>query len=140
MNYLARREYSQAELQQKLVQKGFPAAVVRAVIADLRDRGLQSDARFAEVFTRSRLAKGYGAQRIRQELRQRGIVESDTADLTPTDWDDQISRVHARKFGETLPESLPAMGVRERYLLRRGFSGEQIRRLFRRLRDGDGDT
>ena len=101
--------------------------------------GLQSDARFAEVFTRSRAGKGYGAYRIRQELRQRGIGGEDAPDLKAMDWDRLIGQVYARKYGDTLPESLPERAKREHFLERRGFGRDDIRRLFRRLKDGGDD-
>jgi regulatory protein len=100
---------------------------------------LQSDARFAEVFIRSRADKGYGAYRIRQELRQRGIEGEDAGDLKDMDWDGRIERVYAKKYGRTVPESLPERAARERFLERRGFGRDQIRRLFRRLRQGGED-
>jgi len=139
MGYLARREHSKEELHQKLVQKGFPQRLVDNVIADFCDRGLQSDARFVEVFARNRLAKGHGLYRIRQELRQRGIDEGEISALASLDWDDQIERVYARKFGDSPPCSLRERMTRERFLLGRGFSGEQIRYLFRRLREGGSE-
>jgi len=139
MNYLARSEHSQEELRQKLLHKGFPEQLIGEVIAELRDRNLQSDVRFAEVFTRTRVAKGYGVCRIRQELRQRGITEGDNADMAAMDWDAQIDKIYGRKFGEKLPDILHERAARERYLLRRGFTGDQVRRLFRRLRESASD-
>ena len=139
MGYLARREHSQEELRLKLVHKGFPETLVNAVIADFSERGLQSNARFAEVFTRSRLVRGLGAQRIRHELRQRGIRDQQIPEMAGLNWDEQISRVHARKFGDDPPATLPERAARERFLLGRGFTGEQIRRLFRRLREGGNE-
>lgn len=106
----------------------------------MRERGLQSDTRFAVALARDRVARGYGAVRIAQELRERGLARVDVADLLDTDWDSQIDRVHARKFGAGLPDSLKERATRERYLLRRGFSGDEIRRLFRRLRDGASEA
>ncbi len=135
MACLARREHSQAELQFKLEQKGFSGALVRQVIVDFQARGLQSDARYAEVFIRSRIARGYGAARIRQELLFRGIDREVIDASLDGDADGQIERVYARKFGAGVPASLEERRVRERFLLRRGFSGDQIRHLFRRLRD-----
>jgi regulatory protein len=52
------------------------------------------------------------------------------------DWDGLIGKVYAKKFGNTLPDSLPELAARERFLVRRGFERDQIRRLFRRLRQG----
>ena len=135
LRYLSRREYGRAELRQKLLAKGYPESLVDEVVADALRAGLQSDARFAEVFVRSRVGKGYGLNRIRQELRQRGI--EDDSDLKATDWDGVIERAYAKKFGETLPESLPERAARERFLLQRGFGRDHIRQLFRRLRQGD---
>lgn len=109
------------------------------MLADLAEEGLQSDARYAEVFTRSRIGKGYGAYRIRQELRQRGIEGEDAPDLAEMDWDGLIGQVYAKKYGETLPESLPERAARERFLERRGFGRDDIRRLFRRLQEGGED-
>jgi regulatory protein len=139
MNYLARREHSQEELRLKLSQRGFSERLINEVIGELRDENLQSDARFAEVFTRSRVAKGYGVYRIRQELRQRGIAEGDSAEMAAMDWDAQIEKIYDRKFGGKFPESLTDRAARERYLLRRGFTGDQVLRLFRRLREGGSD-
>lgn len=121
-------------MRHKLVAKGFPEDIVDAVIAELAREGLQSDVRFAEVFVRSRQSKGYGTLRIRQELRQRGIQGEDQPDLRQMDWDGLIEQVYAKKFGDTVPESLPERAARERFLERKGFGRDQIRRLFRRLR------
>jgi regulatory protein len=129
-------------LRQKLLAKGYPETIVDQVVADLAQEGLQSNARFAEVFIRSRAEKGYGMNRIRQELRQRGLEggdEADLPDLNEWDWDSLIGKVYAKKFGHTLPDSLPERAARENFLVRRGFGRDQIRRLFKRLRQGDDD-
>ena len=139
MGYLARREHSQLELRQKLCGKGFPMDVVSQVIADLSARGLQSDSRYAEIYSRSRLSRGYGPLRIRQELRQRGIDAGLLVDLDLAVADDTLEKTHERKFGTRPPESTEERSERERFLLRRGFSGDQIRRLFRKLRNGGVD-
>lgn len=136
LNYLARREHSRVELRRKVLRKGFPAELIDGVITDLHERGLQSDARCASALARDRVARGYGVIWIGQDLRQRGLAECDASELADTDWDAQIGRVHARKFGEAPPDSPREQATRERYLRRRGFSGDEIRRLFRRLRDG----
>ncbi|RQW83880.1 MAG: regulatory protein RecX [Methylococcus sp.] len=139
MGYLARREHSQLELTQKLSRKGFPMDIVSQVIAELSIRGLQSDSRYAEIYVRSRLSRGYGPLRIRQELRHRGIDAKLLADLQPVGADDNLLKIHDRKFGAGPPKNLEERAERERFLLRRGFSGDQIRRFFRDLRNGDID-
>lgn len=136
---LARREHSRDELRLKLVHKGFPESLVAEVIADFSARGWQSDARYAEALARNRVAQGYGAYRIRQELRQRGVTDGVMAELPVVDWDEQIYRTYIRKFGEAPLGALRERAARERYLLRKGFSGDQIRRLLRRLHEADGN-
>jgi regulatory protein len=121
------------ELRQKLCRKGYPETTVEQVIAELVSQGLQSDGRFAEVFTHSRVEKGYGAYRIRQELRQHGIDVDDALE-DDQDWDALIQKTYVKKYGETIPGSLAERAARERFLRRRGFDSDQIRRLFKRLR------
>lgn len=133
LRYLSHREYSSLELRQKLCRKGYPETIVEQVVADLVSQGFQSDGRFAEVFARSRAEKGYGAYRIRQELRQRGI-DADRALENDQDWDALIRKIYVKRYGETVPDTLKEYAARERFLRRRGFDSDQIRRLFKRLR------
>lgn len=107
------------------------------MLDELTSEGLQSDDRFADALTRSRAGKGYGPHRIRQELRQRGLDGDEGEELGQVDWDELIIRTHAKKFGEGAVPGTPRERARvERFLMGRGFSGDQIRQLFRRLRDG----
>ena len=73
MDFLARREYGQAELARKLADKGYRRSVVEEALATLSEEGLQSDTRFAESFVQSRINQGKGPVRIRADLGQRGI-------------------------------------------------------------------
>jgi len=138
LRYLSHREYSSFELRQKLCRKGYSEAMVEQVVADLVSQGFQSDGRFAEVFARSRAEKGYGAYRIRQELRQRGI-DADRALENDQDWDALIRKIYVKRYGETIPDTLDERAARERFLRRRGFESDQIRRLLKRLRYPDSE-
>ena len=70
---LARREYSRAELAQRLRKKAFDEAAIDECLTALVEQGLQCDARFAASFVRSRLLRSQGVIRIKGELRQRGV-------------------------------------------------------------------
>ena len=69
---LSRREYSVFELRCKL-ERHYEDVVVEPVLDDLIAQRLLSDERFTEAFVRSRIERGQGPMRIRQELSQRGI-------------------------------------------------------------------
>ncbi|HHO68381.1 MAG TPA: regulatory protein RecX, partial [Gammaproteobacteria bacterium] len=73
MRLLARREHSVLELRRKLEQRGWQGGPLDEVLDSLVDQNLLSDRRFAEVYTRTRIERGYGPLRIRAELRERGI-------------------------------------------------------------------
>ena len=130
---LARREYSRVELARKLRQKSFDGDDIEACLDALAEQSLQSDARFAESFVRSRIARGQGVIRIKGELRQRGIdQETLTAALAAVeereavDWFELAKETLARRYdspGDTPKER----AKRERFLATRGFDFEQIR-------------
>lgn len=133
MNYLARREHSGFELCNKLKAKGIDEVLARQAVAELAERGLQSDERFIEMFVRSRTSRGYGESRIRQELRLKGIEQGWAESLEEQDWDGSIKNVYLKKYRDGLPKSPKELALRMRFLMRRGFSSDQIRALFRRL-------
>ena len=76
MNYLARREHSRLELEQKLVRKEFEQAEISAALDRLVEDGLLSDARFAESFVHARRQRGSGPLKIQAELKMRGVSET----------------------------------------------------------------
>ncbi len=132
LRLLGQREHSRRELLTKLRSKGVDAATVGLVVDDLRGRGLQSDERFAEAFVHSRIGRGHGPIRIRQELGQRGI-DDDLADevLTqPADyWLDLAAAARRRKFSDAGPADRDDWNRQARFLARRGFPSDLIYRL-----------
>jgi len=54
MRLLARREHAELELRRKLRQREFPDEEIDAALADLKQRGWQSDERFAEMLIGSK--------------------------------------------------------------------------------------
>lgn len=132
---LARREHSRTELRRKLKSRGFDSESIEDVLQGLANEGLQSDHRYTESFLNSRINKGYGPVRLAMELRERGIE----ADLIETcienldiDWIDTLHSVRQKKFGEKLPETYNAQLKESRFLQYRGFTAEQINKLYKR--------
>lgn len=129
MDLLARREHSGLELRQKLLLR-YPdsALVIENVLQDLQTEMLQSDERFTESYVAMRRRKGYGPQRLRQELREKGIdpeLAHNELASAEHDWFTQAQQVLRKKF------PLPAREHKERakhmrFLQYRGFNHEQI--------------
>ncbi|MFZ3019896.1 MAG: recombination regulator RecX [Gallionella sp.] len=140
LQYLARREYSRAELRGKLlphVQKedefdSASAPDVDALLDDLTQRGWLSDER---AVTQLLLAKRgrYGAQFIAHELRQRGIEETLIAGALPELKETELAtarEVWRKKFGAT-PQDAKEKARQMRFLQSRGFGFEVIAQVLR---------
>ena len=138
LRLLAQREHGMAELEGKLLAKGFPAAMAEEVARALRDQGLQSDVRFAAALVRRRIERGYGPVYIRQELGSRQVAE----DLAETQlnqpdqyWAEVAQRALAKKFPKGSGAAEACAGgdglnaAEARFLTRRGFSAEIIHRV-----------
>jgi regulatory protein len=134
MDYLARREHGVQELTRKLINHGFDGIAVEAAIDTLLDDGLLSDSRFAEAFIHSRLQRGSGPQKIRAELRQRGISEdliSLGMEAVEDVWRLRVREVREKKFGSARPRDFRERNRQMRFLQQRGFTKDQIYSVFR---------
>lgn len=127
LRYLAIREHSQRQLQQKL-QRKFPENVtlIQTVLDQLREDNAQSESRFADAYVRSRASKGYGPVKIRYELQQRG-VSADWIEAAifrqDIDWLVVQEKARQKKFGSApLPKEFAAKAKQMHYLQQRGFT------------------
>lgn len=130
---LARREYARAELERRLTVKGHARDEIELCLDALAAEGLQSDARFAEVFVRSRIVRGQGPIRIRAELSERGIgaeqarqAFTEIASREAVDWFALACEVLAKRFSGP-GEGPRERARRERFLAGRGFDFDQVR-------------
>lgn len=134
LRLLARREHSTRELTAKLLARGFESEPVAGVVAALATKNLVSDARFVEEFIASRLRRGAGPAKIREELRGRGLdselVNTAIAEQG-ADWTAQAESVRRKRFGVTLPQNYQERARQARFLQQRGFTAEQIRRVIK---------
>ncbi|MBT3504542.1 MAG: regulatory protein RecX [Piscirickettsiaceae bacterium] len=129
VNLLSRREHSQAELRTKLRKAEFELDEINITIDKLAEADIQSDARFAENYLRYRSQRGFGSQKIRLELKERG-VDSDTIDTAfkqaDVDWFELAITVRNKRFGVQAPDNLKDRAKQQRFLQYRGFTHEQI--------------
>jgi regulatory protein len=133
MDFLARREYGQAELVRKLADKGYQRNIVEDEIARLGEEGLQSDTRFAEAFVQSRINQGKGPVRIRVDLSQRGIrdgVIDGALEESGCDWYELAISERIKKFGVELPADFKEKARQMRFLQYRGFEQDHIQSAF----------
>lgn len=139
LRLLARRDYSTAEIRQKLIDREFGDAEIDAAIARLSADRMLDDRRAAGAHVRisSRL-KGRGRLRIQQELQGRGlardVIREALAELPP---DDERASVEDFLRRRRVPSQL-TMAERRRVfqqLLRRGFTSDVIARA---LKDREG--
>ncbi|MBI2218088.1 MAG: regulatory protein RecX [Candidatus Rokubacteria bacterium] len=133
---LARRPWTCAELTTRLRRRGAPGEVAATVVRDLTARGYLDDGAFARRWVEQRASRGYGAARLRNELRARGVapslVEAALAELggeTVT----EAARAAARRRLPALSRA-PARRVAARlrdHLMRRGFPASVVSRVIR---------
>ena len=130
MNWLARREYSLAELRARLAEREYPPDVVEATVAELAADGLVSDERFAEALVAVRVRKGQGPARIRTELQRRGVSRDLIrlhVDDAGQEWHELACEVRRKKFGAMMPVDFKEKARQMRFLEYRGFTSEHIR-------------
>jgi regulatory protein len=129
MNWLARREHTQAELRAKLAEREFSVDQIESAVAALVADGLVSDDRFAESFIAVRMRKGQGPVRIRMDLQQRGVsAELIALHLDPRspEWCKLAREVRIKKFGLDIPADFKEKARQMRFLEYRGFTTAHI--------------
>lgn len=143
---LAWRDRSIAELELKLLDKGFSADVSADVIARLKKSGYLDDRRFAERWAESAVTNGRGyGPRICHELLRRGVpreivVEVIAGIADSYDEQETLSALVARKFAGFDPKSASDREKKRvvNYLQRRGFSTAAIFSIFSAWEDCRG--
>ncbi|PIJ72598.1 recombination regulator RecX [Erwinia sp. OLTSP20] len=148
MRVLAMRDHSEAELRRKMVmagqrtqfngrqdsEQGPTDEEIEQVIAWCHQHDFLNDRRFAERFVTSRSHKGYGPQRIRVELQQKGIDRQLIDEMLAAcgiDWISLAAELAGRRFGQPLPQAWKEKARVQRYLLTRGFLMDDIQEIFR---------
>jgi regulatory protein len=127
LRMLSRREYAAHELFTLLSAKGFDQTILDTLLQQLQQENLQSDARYAEAYARSRQQRGFGPLRIKQDLSHKGIAAeliTDVLNHCETPWEIAIQSARSKRFGEALPEDHQSRAKQIRFLQYRGFPME----------------
>ena len=142
LRLLAQREHSRNELQAKLARHVQEGDDVPALLDALEAEGFINAERVAQSVVHQRAAR-FGAQRVAQELRRKGLneelVRATAAQLAGTEFE-RAQAVWRQRFGRAAPPQTPQERARQmRFLASRGFGTEVVRRVVRAGRPGADD-
>ena len=131
VSLLARRDHARRELETKLRSKVGDHPALAAVMAWCEEHGFIDDRRFAGFFVRSRIERGHGPLRIRQEMQLKGLdrelIEAAiraAGEEGGVDWFALARETRARRF-RAFPQDQKEKAKQLRFLQSRGFDSEQ---------------
>ena len=129
---LARREYARAELEDKLIAKGWEKSEVCAALDELAAQGYLTDARYAHALVAQKTGR-YSRRGIAAELKTKGVgAQEIAAALANADLDDDaaLAALWQRRYGRA-PADEREKARQVRFLQSRGFSLSAILKLLR---------
>src|SRR5687767_346501 len=142
---LSRRAWTRRELATRLRRRGAPPEVATEVVEDLAGRGYVDDVQFARHWVESRAPRGYGAGRLRAELRARGvaatIIDGALAPLASVRTLETARAVALRRL-PILKRGKPERVAHRLgdYLMRRGYGTSVVTRVVRQLTGPAGNA
>ena len=128
LRLLARREHTPQELERKLSPHAGSSADLKGLLTGLKQKNQLSEERFAEERAR-RLSRKYGAARIRQDLKAKGVSEELVSRFSSSENEMQKAREILERKYRTPAASREEKAKRMRFLQSRGFSSEIIFKL-----------
>ncbi len=124
---LTRKEYSKAELIEKLALYADNKDDVLKLVDELSKENYQSDQRVAEIMLSSQKRKGKGPNQIKMKLNNKKIDASLIADeLKETDWVQQAYELKVKKYGTDVSKDPKIKAKQIRFLMYRGFEMDAI--------------
>ena len=138
LRLLSGREHSRAELERKLAKFEEEPGTLAKVLDTLTAKDFINEGRVVESVLYRRSAK-LGAQRIKQELKAKGLEPEAVAEAVDRLRASEVERareVWRKKFG-TPPANASERGKQMRFLASRGFGGDAIHRV---VSGGDEDA
>ena len=130
LRLLSAREHSRPELERKLARyEEVPGTLAQALDA-LEAKNYINPQRVAESVVHRRSAK-LGVERMRQELRAKGLEAHTIQEALKQARETELSRAHAiwlKKFGQA-PQNASERAKQMRFLAGRGFGGDTIHRV-----------
>ena len=126
---LARREHGVKELEGKLFAKQYPEQFISSAISELIESNLLSDDRFTEHYVRNRQNRGFGPQKIRIELRHKGVGDTLIDEYLMTSsrvWYEIAENEYNKKYRGQPPSDYNTWAKQAKFLQSRGFTNDHI--------------
>lgn len=124
---LTRKEYSKADLIEKLMTYAQSREEVLILVDELSANNYQSDQRVAEMTVRSQVRRGKGPNRIKLALRakqlDKALVQEDISEI---DWYEQAYQLKVKKYGTEVSKDPKIKAKQIRFLQYRGFEMDAI--------------
>lgn len=139
IRYLKYRPRSEREIIEKLRSREFCEEIIQQTVAYLKRIGEINDKQFAAGWARSRLNKPFGINRIRMELKHKGIddaIIAETLNECCPDRDEYDAVLTLAQQQWHKYRGLDQCSAQRRlyhYLLRRGFKSDTIMKALRQL-------
>jgi regulatory protein len=133
LDIVSRREHSEKEIKNKLLEKFDAPEIIEQVVLKLIENNLINDVRFAEMYVLIRKRKGFGPKKIQFELMARGIDDS-ISSLVITEegsWKEAAQKAFNKKFKNGASQEFKERNKQKTFLQNRGFSFEEIDSVFR---------
>ena len=130
VRFLSMREHSIQEITAKLSSRNYSDIIIDDVIESLLAQNYLNEQRYADVYYRSRLNRGYGQKKIDYELSQKGIkgsmITAAYSTIDETEWLDAISKQISKKV-TNVPVAFPDKMKLFSKLTNRGYDLYQIK-------------
>ena len=135
---LTRKEYSKADLIEKLMTFAQSREEVLILVDELSANNYQSDQRVAEMTVRSQVRRGKGPNRIKLALRakqlDKALVQEDIAEI---DWYEQAYQLKVKKYGTEVSKDPKIKAKQIRFLQYRGFEMDAIMKAISKKQNDD---
>lgn len=126
---LNQREHASSEVRLKLKQKGHSEENIETTIEELTSLNYLNDERFAEIYIRSKANRGFGPNRIYQELQQKGLagdIIKSAINAAEIDWYEAARELKLNKYGAAPAEDFKQKSKQMRHLQYKGFNYDHI--------------
>lgn len=138
LRFLERKPRTAKEITQRLNQKGMTADGIEKAIIRLQQERLVDDELYAKQWAEQRITRQKkGRMWVRQELRQKGIGTELIAEaLNEVSEEDELESAYAvgkKKWLQSKGDALERKRKTGAFLMRRGFTGDQVRKVINKL-------